>query len=126
MLNQGLFQEQVPAPEADADAEARMRGVREHLGECRRCGLCEDRRTIVFGRGDPGARLLVAGEAPGAYEDSQGVPFSGPAGDMLGRMLTAIGVQTEDAYLCNAIKCHSPERAATKNELAACAPFLEA
>ena len=68
-------------------AAVRLEQVREELGDCRRCGLCETRKTIVFGVGDPDADLVVIGEGPGEQEDIRGEPFVGPAGQMLDKML---------------------------------------
>jgi uracil-DNA glycosylase family 4 len=107
-------------------AEA-LRAQEQALQGCRRCGLCEGRRTIVFGSGSPRARLVVIGEGPGADEDAQGLPFVGRAGQLLTRMLEAVQLSRDEVYICNAVKCRPPgNRNPEPDELAACAPFLEA
>ncbi|MFZ9753967.1 MAG: uracil-DNA glycosylase [Cyanobium sp.] len=93
---------------------------------CRRCGLATTRQQVVVARGNPAARLLLIGEAPGAQEDAQGLPFVGKAGQLLDRMLASVGLDSErDAYICNVIKCRPPDnRKPSPNEMAACRPFL--
>jgi len=98
------------------------------LGDCERCGLCRSRRTIVFGVGDPDADLVICGEGPGAQEDRQGVPFVGPAGQMLYKMLEhVLGLQRDQVYIVNVVKCRPPgNRTPLPEEIAACRPFLDA
>jgi uracil-DNA glycosylase family 4 len=97
------------------------------LQGCRRCKLCEARSTIVFGAGNPHADLIVIGEGPGADEDAQGKPFVGRAGQLLTKMLAHIGLSRDEVYVCNAVKCRPPSnRNPEADELAACAPFLDA
>ena len=93
---------------------------------CRRCGLAATRQNVVVSRGNPQARLLLIGEAPGAQEDAQGEPFVGKAGQLLDRMLESVGLDSRrDAYICNVIKCRPPDnRKPTPQEMAACRPFL--
>ncbi|MBI2880020.1 MAG: uracil-DNA glycosylase [Candidatus Tectomicrobia bacterium] len=99
--------------------------IRANLGDCRRCRLCEGRKNIVFGVGNPNADLVIVGEAPGRDEDIQGEPFVGRAGQLLTRMLAAIGLRREDVYICNVIKCRPPEnRNPLPDEVASCEPFL--
>lgn len=109
-------------------APGTLEGVRTELGDCTRCGLCAGRNNIVFGVGNPAARLLVVGEGPGEQEDKQGEPFVGPAGEMLDRMLqNVLGLGRGDVYICNVVKCRPPgNRAPAPGEVAACLPFLEA
>lgn len=100
--------------------------VREELGECTRCKLHKGRRTIVFGVGDPQARLMFVGEAPGEDEDLQGFPFVGKAGQLLTKMIEAMGLRRDDVYICNTVKCRPPNnRNPEPDELAACEPFLK-
>lgn len=101
--------------------------VREHLGDCQRCGLCEGRSTIVFGDGNPQADLLFIGEGPGAEEDKRGVPFVGRAGELLTQMIEkGIGIPRSDVYICNIVKCRPPRnRTPLPPEVAACRPFLD-
>ncbi|HMV69029.1 MAG TPA: uracil-DNA glycosylase, partial [Myxococcota bacterium] len=101
--------------------------VRADLGDCRRCKLCEGRRQIVFGVGDPEADLMVIGEGPGEQEDLRGEPFVGPAGEMLDRMLeNVLGLGRSKVYIANVVKCRPPgNRNPDLDEVAACLPFLE-
>lgn len=102
-----------------------LRQVREELGDCRRCGLCEGRRNIVFGNGDEEAELVFVGEGPGGEEDQQGLPFVGAAGQLLDRMIEAMGYRRSEVYVCNVVKCRPPgNRNPLPEEVAACEPFL--
>ncbi len=119
------------AAEARAEehsAARELQRVRSELGDCRRCDLCQQRRTLVFGVGDPDADLVVMGEAPGDQEDRQGEPFVGPSGQMLDKMLVhVLGLQREQVYILNVVKCHPPRnRNPLPEEVEACRPFLEA
>jgi DNA polymerase len=99
--------------------------VREELGECTRCKLHAGRTQIVFGVGNAAARLVFVGEAPGADEDAQGEPFVGRAGQLLTKIIEAMGLRREDVYICNIIKCRPPSnRTPEADEIVACQPFL--
>ncbi len=99
--------------------------IRKDLGTCQRCKLHRGRKHIVFGAGNPRAKLVLVGEAPGYEEDIQGQPFVGQAGQLLTRILRAIGLAREDVYICNIIKCRPPgNRNPEPDEIAACIPFL--
>ncbi len=105
--------------------------IREDIGDCRRCRLCEARNKIVFGSGNANARLVFVGEGPGADEDAQGFPFVGRAGQLLTQMIdnTAakeeIPMRREDAYICNVVKCRPPEnRTPQPDEMETCGQFL--
>lgn len=99
--------------------------LRSEALACRRCGLCETRTTVVFGEGSRRPRLMVVGEAPGADEDATGRPFVGRAGQLLTRMLAAIGLAREDVYIGNVLKCRPPDnRPPRPDEVAACRPYL--
>lgn len=103
-----------------------LEGVREQMGDCRRCPLAQGRSKLVFGAGPATARVMLIGEAPGEREDQQGEPFVGPAGQLLGRMLAAIGLTREEVYITNLVKCRPPNnRDPRPEEAAACRPFLE-
>jgi DNA polymerase len=82
--------------------------LRDDLGDCTRCGLATDRTRIVFGVGDPGAQVVFVGEAPGRDEDLQGEPFVGKAGQLLTRIIKAMGLERDQVYICNVIKCRPP------------------
>lgn len=100
--------------------------IREELGDCTRCKLSGGRKNIVFGVGNPDAALVFVGEAPGAEEDKTGEPFVGAAGQLLTKMIEAMGLGREDVYICNIIKCRPPgNRNPEPDEIAACEPFLK-
>jgi DNA polymerase len=96
-------------------------------GACRRCGLAATRQQVVVGRGNPNARLLLVGEAPGAEEEACGQPFVGRSGRLLEAMLAAAGLSSErDLYIANVIKCRPPgNRKPSRSEIEACRPWLE-
>jgi DNA polymerase len=99
--------------------------VRAELGDCTRCKLHKARIQIVFGVGNPKAGLVFVGEAPGADEDAQGEPFVGRAGQLLTKIIEAMGMRREDVYICNIIKCRPPNnRTPEADEIVACQPFL--
>ena len=113
------------APPATAGGErpAVLARLAAEVAACRRCGLGDQRTNAVFGEGSPTARLVVVGEAPGAEEDRTGRPFVGRAGELLTRMLAAIGLAREDVFICNVLKCRPPgNRAPRPDEAAACRP----
>lgn len=119
-----------PAPQtpdqcAASTEELGWEALRARVAACTACELCHGRTQTVFGVGDPGARLVIVGEAPGAEEDRQGEPFVGPAGRLLDEMLGAIGLRREQVYICNILKCRPPNNAdPTPAQAAACRPFL--
>lgn len=99
--------------------------IREDIGDCKRCRLCQQRNTIVFGAGNAHAQLVFVGEGPGRDEDIQGLPFVGRAGKLLTQMIDAMGLKREDVYICNVVKCRPPEnRAPEPDEMETCSPFL--
>ena len=115
-----------PPPTGDvARGEAGLVQVRAELGNCQRCRLSKDRKNLVFGVGSPTASLVLVGEAPGEQEDKLGEPFVGRSGQLLTRMLDAIGLQRDDVYICNVIKCRPPQnRDPLADEISTCSPFL--
>ncbi len=117
---------QAPPPAAEAEAGESLGDIRADLGECTRCKLHRlGRRQIVFGVGNPNADLMFVGEAPGHDEDVQGEPFVGRAGQLLTRIIEAIGLKREDVYIANVIKCRPPEnRNPEPDEVAECEPFV--
>jgi uracil-DNA glycosylase len=100
--------------------------LRAEIGDCRRCKLCAGRTHLVFGVGDPHARLMFVGEGPGRDEDLRGEPFVGRAGQLLTEIITkGMKLRREDVYIANVIKCRPPEnRNPEPDEIAACQPFL--
>ena len=116
--------EPVEAPDP-AEAARKLEALREEIGDCTRCKLHEERTNVVFGAGDPGARLMFIGEGPGADEDAQGEPFVGRAGKKLDQMIKAIDLEREQVYIANVVKCRPPKnRAPERDEVATCSPFL--
>lgn len=114
-----------PRPAA-AGLRPSLTSVRTDLGECIRCGLSQARRHIVFGVGPEDARVMLIGEAPGEKEDERGEPFVGPAGQLLDKMLAAMGLRRAEVYITNLVKCRPPHnRDPRPEEAAACRPFLE-
>ena len=109
----------------DRDPAVRLDETWSELGECTRCRLHEGRTKIVFGVGDPRARLMFIGEGPGADEDAQGEPFVGRAGQTLNKMILSIGLEREKVYIANVVKCRPPDNRDPKpDEIATCSPFL--
>ena len=118
--------ESAAAPQKPQAGKARLAVVREELGDCQRCKLAPGRKNLVFGVGNPDAELVFVGEAPGADEDAQGEPFVGKAGQLLTKMIEAMGYRREDVYICNVLKCRPPgNRNPEPDEVAACEPFLK-
>ena len=114
----------IRAPEA-LDAASALRLIREDIGDCKRCGLCGHRTNIVFGVGDPAARVMFVGEGPGADEDLKGEPFVGRAGQLLNKIIESMGMERKDVYIANVVKCRPPEnRTPLPDEIATCSPFL--
>jgi len=103
-----------------------LEDVRMDLGDCRRCKLSERRKNIVFGAGNPNARLVFVGEGPGHEEDKRGEPFVGAAGRLLTKIIEAMSFTREQVYICNIIKCRPPgNRNPMPDEIKACSPFLK-
>ncbi len=113
------------SPPSEGAAGTTLEMVRAELGDCTRCKLSSSRTHIVFGSGDPKATLMFVGEGPGAEEDLQGLPFVGRAGQLLTKMIAAMGLSREKVYIANIVKCRPPEnRPPQTDEIAACQPFL--
>ena len=109
-----------------------LQEIQSDMGECTRCGLHEGRNKIVFGSGQPNAKLVFVGEGPGADEDAQGLPFVGRAGQLLTQMIDntakreGIPISREDVYICNVVKCRPPgNRNPEPDEMKTCGQFLE-
>jgi uracil-DNA glycosylase len=114
------------APAATGDAVAELARVGERAAACTACRLSEGRRSVVFGSGSPVADLMFIGEGPGAEEDRQGLPFVGPAGELLTKIIQAIGMTRDEVYIANIVKCRPPRnRDPEPDEVAACRGYLE-
>jgi DNA polymerase len=99
--------------------------LREEIGDCTRCKLCKGRTHLVFGVGNPDAKLMFIGEGPGRDEDLQGEPFVGRAGKLLDKIIEAMGHKRSDVYIANIVKCRPPNnRNPEPDEVATCKPFL--
>jgi DNA polymerase len=108
-----------------------LQKISDEIGDCRRCRLCEKRNKIVFGSGNPQAKLVFVGEGPGADEDETGLPFVGRAGQLLTQMINGtaakegLAIRREDVYICNVVKCRPPEnRTPMPDEMEICGQFL--
>lgn len=111
---------------ATSDAvRARLTVIAEEASGCTRCGLHQGRHNSVFSRGTGSSGLVFIGEGPGEEEDRQGLPFVGPAGQLLDRMIAAMELSRDDVYVCNIVKCRPPKnRKPEADEMAACMPYL--
>ncbi|MCP4593545.1 MAG: uracil-DNA glycosylase [bacterium] len=109
-----------------ADRDERLGALdAEHVKSCAKCSLSETRTKTVFGQGSSAAALMFVGEAPGFDEDRQGLAFVGKAGQLLSKMIVAMGLKREDVYICNVLKCRPPNnRDPAADEIAACCPYL--
>jgi DNA polymerase len=116
---------QIAAAVPVEERAAALQHIREDLGDCTRCALHKGRNTIVFGVGNPAARLMFVGEGPGADEDVQGLPFVGRAGQLLNNMIAAMGLKREECYIANIVKCRPPgNRTPEPGEANTCSAFL--
>jgi uracil-DNA glycosylase family 4 len=124
----GLPREMVAPPQEQKQPEERLtlEEIRAEMGDCRRCKLYAGRTNLVFGDGPADARLMFVGEAPGADEDKQGLPFVGAAGQLLNKLLNKLGLSREEVYIANIVKSRPPgNRDPEADEITACLPFLE-
>ena len=109
-----------------SQAAESLDAIREDLGDCTRCKLYNGRQNLVFGVGNPKADLMFIGEGPGYEEDRQGLPFVGPSGQLLTKIIEAIKLTREEVYIANIVKCRPPSnRDPEAEEIASCRPFLE-
>jgi DNA polymerase len=122
---QGLPSPGPALPLSQAERAARLEVLNNEVRSCTRCGLHERRTQTVFARGTASAGLCFIGEGPGADEDAQGFPFVGPAGQLLDKMIVAMGLSPDEVYVCNIVKCRPPNnRKPEVEEMAACMPYL--
>ena len=112
-------------PRTTLETDETLESVQAELGDCTRCVLHEKRTKLVFGVGNPNAELMFIGEGPGFEEDRQGIPFVGPAGQLLTKIINAIDLKRDDVYIANVVKCRPPRnRDPEPEEVAECRPFL--
>ena len=112
-------------PQKITSTNLSLERIRADLGDCQRCKLCSQRTNIVLGFGAPDADLMFVGEAPGRDEDLQGIPFVGKAGQLLTRIIQAIGLQRDQVYIANILKCRPPRnRDPEPDEVEQCEKFL--
>jgi uracil-DNA glycosylase family 4 len=119
-----------PSDEARDEARLQSAGTMDELavsvGTCKGCGLHRERTRVVFGEGSASARLMFVGEGPGADEDAQGRPFVGRAGALLTKIIEAMGLERDEVYIANVVKCRPPgNRAPDPDEISSCLPYLE-
>lgn len=115
----------IPGHAGQKPREVSLEEIRAVMGDCRACQLCQTRTNIVFGVGNPRARVMFVGEAPGKNEDLQVEPFVGRAGENLNRILALAGLKREDIYIANVLKCRPPgNRNPQADEVLACSPYL--
>lgn len=117
----------VTGSETPEERRVKLSVLADEAQACSRCGLHAQRTQAVFARGNPLSELCFVGEGPGAEEDAEGFPFVGKAGQLLDKMIAAMGYGRDDVYICNIVKCRPPEnRRPEPNEMASCQPFLTA
>lgn len=125
-----------PAPAGDEDPaavaerrranEARLEALARRMAGCTRCRLSEGRTKLVFGQGDAAAEVAFVGEGPGYHEDQEGLAFVGKAGELLTKMISAMGLTRDEVFICNVVKCRPPgNRTPAPDEMATCLPFLQ-
>jgi len=129
-MQESFFEENSSAnaqKESAAGAFRDLNDLYEQSKNCRKCRLADTRTNFVFGEGNPEAKIVVIGEAPGAEEDAQGRPFVGRSGKLLDKILEAIGFSRDDVFICNIIKCRPPaNRNPHADEISCCMPWLNA
>jgi len=115
-----------PVPVERGPEPPEMAALRTAAEACTRCRLAQGRQKVVFGAGNPAAELMLIGEAPGAEEDKQGLPFVGAAGELLTKIIQAMDLRREDVYIANILKCRPPgNRDPQPDEVAACRGYLD-
>ena len=126
VLPQNLAPEKTASREKRAWEQTSLEDLRTHVGDCTRCGLHKGRTNLVFGEGDPNARLVFIGEGPGYDEDREGRPFVGKSGKLLTKIIEdGMGLSRDQVYICNVVKCRPPNnRDPEDKEVRICLPFL--
>jgi uracil-DNA glycosylase len=126
IANENNDQSEFTSPSvATASSEDALYRLRLRIGDCTRCALHASRTSIVFGEGNTSPEIVMVGEGPGVNEDKQGKPFVGSAGKLLNRIIQAMGLEREEVYICNVVKCRPPKnRDPDADETATCGRFL--
>ena len=110
----------------NSNNEEQLKKISQEMAGCQLCQLSKTRQNVVFGEGNPNAQIVFVGEAPGADEDQQGLPFVGKAGQLLTKIIEAMGIKRKDVYICNILKCRPPgNRNPLPEEISFCEPFLK-
>ena len=123
---QKAMREQVETDEFADDVAKELEKLAAEVRQCRKCGLGSLRTNAVPGEGNPKARIVIVGEGPGADEDAQGRPFVGRAGQLLDKIIAAMGLKRSDVYICNVLKCRPPgNRDPAAEEIISCLPYLQ-
>ncbi|MHC4545451.1 MAG: uracil-DNA glycosylase [Planctomycetota bacterium] len=123
---QKVMQEQAEPKESTINSSVELEKLADEVRQCCKCGLGSSRTNAVPGEGNPTARIMFVGEAPGADEDAQGRPFVGRAGKLLDKIITACGLKRSDVFIGNILKCRPPEnRDPTAEEIISCLPYLQ-
>jgi len=123
---QKAMREQVETDESAEDVAKELEKLAAEVRQCRKCGLGSLRTNAVPGEGNPKARIVIVGEGPGADEDAQGRPFVGRAGQLLDKIIAAMGLKRSDVYICNVLKCRPPgNRDPAAEEIISCLPYLQ-
>jgi len=126
LKGQKSMERQPEGERATCDAAEELEKIAEEVRKCRKCGLGSSRTKVVAGQGNPKARIVFVGEAPGAEEDAQGIAFIGRAGQLLTKIIKACGLRREDVFICNILKCRPPDnRDPAADEIVSCLPYLQ-
>lgn len=108
------------------DVDKELLKIKDEIIACQKCSLCKERKNPVIGQGSHQAKIIFIGEAPGAKEDETGVPFCGRSGKFLSELLSLVGIEREDVYICNIVKCRPPKnRDPKESEINECKNYLE-
>ena len=124
-MNKTAHKKSIPLQKNIAIADLNWKQLADQVSHCQQCGLSQSRKQTVFGTGNVQSKLMIIGEAPGAEEDQQGLPFVGRAGQLLTNMLNAIGLDRKQVYIANILKCRPPgNRNPQPTEIVACSNYL--
>jgi len=124
--NEILLDSKISPPDKGDLGGCELSQINQQVQSCKQCSLHKTKTNYVFGQGNPNAKIMFIGEAPGAEENEQGKPFVGPAGQLLTKMIEAIGLKREEVYITNILKCHPPENRDPKpDEIQKCFPYVQ-